>query len=395
MSEMTIMRRRAELLIVILLAVAGCGKSQQGGMGFTMPPAAVTVAPAIERDVPAYLDEIGACTARQYVSIAPQVTGPIMQILFEDGAELHKGDPLFLIDPRPYQATLDQAVATQKQNQAAVDFANIEIDRYKTLLPSQAISQDVYDTKKNALDVATAQLDQAKAAVETAKLNLEYCRITSPIDGRASERLADIGNVVMANQTSLLVIQRIEPIYADFTIAENDLPAVRSHLASGALKVLVKLPSDTGDGSNGDLTFIDTGVQAQAGTVKLRATLPNIDHHFWPGQFINVRLILQVEKNAVLVPESAVQIGQTGSFVYVVGDDSKAQLRPVTVGQRQGDLVVIEKGIKADESVIATGQMMVIPGMPVNVLNAKPAAGGEAGHAPTAEGGGTQAGAQS
>jgi multidrug efflux system membrane fusion protein len=375
-----LMKKLFPFVLVMLAIAAGC---RRGGapMAFTMPPPAVTVTPAVSRDVPLYLDEIGTCTARQYVSISPQVTGPIEQIHFKDGADVRKGDPLFTIDPRPFQAALDQARAAQRQAQANVEFSKIEYARMDDLLKTKAVSQDDYDTKKNAYDVALAQLASSIAAVETAKLNLEYCNIMSPVDGRAGQRLVDEGNVVTANQTSLLVIQTTDPIYADFTCPEDMLPSVREHDALGTLKVLVRLPGDQDDGHPGELTFIDTQVQDQSGTVKLRATLPNADRHFWPGQFVNVRLILSVEKDAVLVPVTAQQLGQDGSYVYVVKNNSTAELRPVTLGQRQGDMFVIEKGVSAGENVITTGQMLVMPGGPVRVLStdatgaAPPAAG--------------------
>ena len=364
-------------VLALVLTLAGC-KRGEAPAAFTMPPAAVTVFAAAKADVPLYLDEIGTCTARQYVAVIPQVTGPITEIHFVDGADLHKGDMLFMIDPRPYQAALNQAIAVMHQDEAAVELAQTQFQRMKTLLPTKAVSQDDYDTKKNAYDVAVALEASAKANVDTAKLNLEYCSITSPIDGRAGQRLVDPGNVVTANQSQLLVIQTLDPIYADFTCSEGDLPDVRRHATDGTLKTLVRLPGDTDDGHGGDLTFIDTQVMNQAGMLKLRATLPNADRHFWPGQFVNVRLILKTEKDAVLVPATAAQIGQNGSFVYVVKPDKTAEMRVVTLGQRQGDMLVIESGVKAGENVIATGQMMVIPGSPVMVLPAT-AAGPQAG----------------
>jgi multidrug efflux system membrane fusion protein len=352
-----------------------------------MPPPAVTVSAAIARDVPLYLDEIGTCTARQFVTVTPQVTGPITEIRFKDGDEIHKGDILFTIDKRPFVAALNQALADQTRGKAMVDFSHIESDRMKGLLATKAVSQDDYDNKKNAAEVADAQYAAYAAAVETAKLNLEYCEVKSPIDGRAGQRLVDIGNVATANTTGVLVIQTLDPIYADFTCAEGALPDVRRYAAAGTLHTMVRLPSDSGDGREGALTFIDTQVQDQAGTVKLRATLPNTDRHFWPGQFVNVRLILNIEKDAVLIPVKAEQLGQDGPFVYLVKPDGTAELRPITAGQRQGDLLVVEKGVTAGENVITTGQMMVFPGGKVQVLTppAPQAPATEATVAPTTE----------
>jgi len=357
------------LLVVLSVWMAGCNKPAAQA-GFKMPPPTVTVAVAVSADVPLYLDEIGTCTARQYVMVMPQVTGPITKLYFSDGAEVHQGDKLFTIDPRPYQDALEQALANQQQAKAALDLAKTEKARMDELLPTKAISQDDYDKMKSQDEVTQAQLAAADAAVKTAQLNLEYCTIISPVNGRAGQRMVDAGNVVQANQTGLLSIQTLDPIYVDFTIAEGELPSVRDHAKQGTLKVRTRLPtdsSDIGDGAEGDLTFIDTQVQDQAGRVKLRATMPNPQRHFWPGQFVNVRLILNVEKDAVLIPVAAEQIGQTGPYVYVVKPDSTAELRPIKAGQRQGDQLVIEEGVKAGEKVIIAGQMLVAPGAPVSI----------------------------
>jgi multidrug efflux system membrane fusion protein len=348
-----------------LVILAGCAKKDP--TTFERPPAPVSVATAVAQDVPVYLDEIGKCVAREMVSIQPQVSGRITEIHFSDGADLKAGDPLFTIDPRPYQARLDAAEATLVQAKAALELAKISFARVETLIGTKAISQQDYDTKKNAVDVADGLVKQSQAAVETARLNLEYCSILSPIDGRAGQRLVDIGNVVDANTGSLLTIQRLDPIYADFTVTENDLSAVQRNMAQGTLKVEVRLPDQPDRPAIGELTFLDNAVQDATGTVKLRATIPNGNHHFWPGRFVNVRLILRTLPNAVLVPAAAPQTSAQGPYVYVVKDDSTAELRPVKLGQRQSDLVVIEDGLKSGERVIVTGQLAVTPGGKVRV----------------------------
>ena len=230
------------------------------------------------------------------------------------------------------------------------------------------ISKQDYATKKNTLDVDEAQVESAEAALKTAKLNLEYCYIHSPIPGRAGARLVDVGNVVQANTTALLLIQRLDPIYADFTVTERDLPEVQKEMSHGGLSALVRLPSDPENRATaGKVTFLDNVVQNGTGTVFLRATLSNPGHHFWPGQFVNVRLVLATQKSAVLVPNQATQISQKGPFVYVVKPDGAADLRSVTLGQRQGDDVVIAQGVGAGETVIVTGQLTVVPGGKVRV----------------------------
>ncbi len=347
--------------------LAGCGNN--GAALPERPPANVTVTPAVSREVPVYLDEVGKCVAREAVSIQPQVSGRITQIHFEDGAELKKGDPLFTIDPRPYKAALDLAEANLAQARARLDLAKIQFARADGLVDAKAISKQEYDTRENAVDVAAAAVAQNEAEVETARINLEYTSISSPIDGRAGHRLVDIGNVVTANNGSLLTIQRVDPIYAEFTVTENDLTAVQQHMAEGSLKAEVSLPDGSGQPLAGELTFLDNAVQDPTGTVTLRATVPNPDHTLWPGRFVKVRLVLATMPDAVLVPAPALQSSARGTFVYVVKEDSTAELRPVKTGQRQGDMVVIAEGLKPGERVVVNGQLGVMPGGKVNVGN--------------------------
>ncbi|HEY2585018.1 MAG TPA: efflux RND transporter periplasmic adaptor subunit [Tepidisphaeraceae bacterium] len=365
-----------------LLAVSGCnrGQAQAAGAG-QMPPQRVAVSEAVSKDVPVYLDEIGKCTALESVTITPQAAGIITERHFEDGADLKKGQVLFVIDKRPYQAALDSAKAQLSQAKAAQAFARLELDRYTAVANTRAISKTDFDTKQNAMDVANAQLEAAEAAVETAQVNLDYCTIHSPIDGRAGARLVDVGNVVKANEGSLLLIQHLDPIYADFTITERDLPEVQKQMDRGTLKTLVRLPVDSeANARTGNLIFLDNAVQDGSGTVKLRAEIPNADHHFWPGQFVNVRLVLAV-KPSVLVPTVATQVSQQGLFVFKVVPDEKSPTKvavmqqPVTLGLRHGDLVVIDSGLSPGDQVVTFGQMMLQPGSPVMV--AKPGSGPE------------------
>lgn len=347
---------------------AGCGKKAPAS--FERPPAPVTAAVAVAQDVPIYLDEIGKFVAREVVSIQPQVSGRITKIHFVDGANVTAGQTLFTIDPRPFEAQVNSAEANLSQAKAALDLAKINFARVESVTDQRAVSRQDYDAKKNAVEVAEAQVKQNQAALENARLNLEYCTIRSPINGRAGQRLVDLGNVVNANNTSLLVIQRLDPIYADFTVTESNLTPVQRNMARGTLKVEVRLPDDSGKSRSGELTFLDNSVQEGSGTVKLRATLANGDRRFWPGRFANVRLILGIHRQAVLVPADAPQTAAKGPFVYVVRADSTAELRPVKIGQRQGDLIVVEQGIKAGERVVIAGQLGVTPGGKVSLARA-------------------------
>ena len=356
-------------LFVLQMAAAGCNRANPQSAGPPLPPPPlVSVAKAQAQDVPVYLDEIGKSYASESVTVTPQVGGRITERQFQDGADLTKGQLLFVIDPRPYQAQLDSAKGALAQAKAALELAKVEFARSSELFNSKVIAKQDYDTKRSTVEADQAQVESAEGALETAQLNLEYCYIHSPIQGRAGARLVDVGNVVQANTTGLLLIQRLDPIYADFTITERDLPNVQKEMTRGTLKTFVRLPSDPEEHvSGGKLTFLDNTVQNGTGTVFLRATISNPDHHFWPGQFVNVRLVLATQKGAVLIPNQATQISQKGPFVYVVKPDNTADLRLVTLGQRQGDNIVVSQGVAPGENVIVAGQMTVAPNGKVRV----------------------------
>ena len=367
--------------LLLASVIAGCERKDAQLKMPQRPPPSVSVMPALTKEVPIYLEEIGRTTATESVTIQPQVTGRVTEVHFIDGAMVKKNDLLFTIDPRPFQAVLDQAVATLAQDEANLRWSQAEFARVQGLKNTGAVSQSDLESKQNAVAVAEAQIKSAQAAIEKSKLDLEYCTIRSPIDGRTGHRLVDPGNVV-ANSgpdggTKMLSIQRLQPIYADFTVTEQDLHAVRENMKDHPLRAQVWAPSAPEHIGEGDITFLDNTVQGGSGTIQLRATLPNTDSHFWPNQYVQVRLILSTLKSAILVPNSSTQIGQTGPYVFVVHEDTTAELRPVTVGQRQGDMVVIMQGLSPGESVITAGQMSVMPGgkvRPMPVATTAPSA---------------------
>ncbi|MCU1257061.1 MAG: family efflux transporter, subunit [Candidatus Angelobacter sp.] len=375
-NHLNIGHRHLGLSAVLLLALtlAACNKDNVQAAGPAAPPAPlVTVVQASAHDVPRYLDEIGKNGAYESVNVTPQVGGRIIERRFHDGDNLKKGQLLFVIDPRPYKAQLDSVQATLAQTKAALELAKIQFSRDQEIIATRAVSKQDYDTKKNTVDVDQAQVQAAEAALETAKLNLDYCYIHSPIDGRAGARLVDVGNVVQANAGSLLSIQRLNPIYATFTITERDLPDVQKQMVRNGLNALVRLPSDADSAArSGRIEFLDNTVQNGTGTVNLRATISNQDHHFWPGQFVDVKLVLTTEKGAVLIPNEAAQISQQGSFVYVVKADDTAEFRPVKLGQRQGNDVEVTEGLTANDRVVLAGQMLVRPGGKVRVASGAP-----------------------
>jgi multidrug efflux system membrane fusion protein len=315
------------------------------------PARPALVARVVTKDVPVYLDEIGTCAAYETVQVQAQVSGQIMTRHFQDGSDVKKGDPLFTIDPRPYQATLDQAKA-----QAALD--QVTLKRQEDLRARKVIAQQDYD-------IAVANAKKSQAATEAAQVNLDYCFIKSPINGRVGLRNVDVGNLVGPSTAPLVTINGLDPIYTDFTVAENDLPLVRKYLGGPNVKVQTYL-SDGSAPRTGDLYFIDNAVQPGSGTVKARGVTPNPDRALWPSEFVRVRFILDMLKDATLVPSQAVQVSQSGPFVFVVKADNTVDLRPVKPGQRQeGDLTVIESGVKPDETVVVTGQLALAPGAKV------------------------------
>jgi multidrug efflux system membrane fusion protein len=365
------------LAAVAIASAWGCAKPPSP-TAFERPPAPVTVAAAVGADVPLYLDEVGKTVAREVVSVRPQVSGRITEIRFADGADVRAGDPLFLVDPRPYRAALDAAEAGLAEAKASLDLAKVEFERIASLVESKAVSRADYDAKKSAVAVADARVRSGEAAVETARLDLDYCDIRSPLDGRAGERLVDAGNVVTPDGGPLLVIQRLDPVYAEFTVTEKDLAAVQASLSRGTLRAEVRLPDGGAAPRAGEITFLDNAVTEGTGTVRLRATLPNADRAFWPGRFVRIRLVLETLPGAVLVPAAALQVSAKGPYAYVVGADSSAELRPLRTGQRQGERIVVLEGLRPGERVVVTGQIAVMPGGKVRVEEPVAAAAGTA-----------------
>src|SRR5215213_3928358 len=400
MKSLPFLSYRLGIVLVISAALAGCVNKAQPN--FERPPAPVVVSAAVSQDVSNYMDALGRIVARETVAIQPQASGRIEKIHFTDGADVRKGQLLFTIDPRPFDASLKQAqanlskdAALKKQAEANLareiareKWGRAQVERYRTLVEQGVVPSEQYGQIRADYDTLLANSEAARAAVrsadetikvsnaaiETAKVQLSYCYIHSPIDGRAGQRLVDIGNVVNPGGASssetnngsgangaLLVIERLDPIYADFTISQNNLTAVQEQMRAGTLMAEVRLPDSADSAVPGRLTFIDNAVQTETGQVTLRATLPNPDHRFWPGRFVNIRLLLGTVQGAVLVPASAPQMSAKGSYVYVVRPDLTAEQRQVSLGQRQGDLVVVEKGVAAGEKVVTNGQLGVTP----------------------------------
>jgi membrane fusion protein, multidrug efflux system len=349
------------------------------------PPRPVDVAKVIQKDVPLYLDEIGTCTAFETVQVQAQVSGQVTSRNFQDGADVKKGDVLFTIDPKPFQALLDQAQGQLAQAKSQLVLDQISFKRQQDLRAKGVNSPQDYDAAQGTVNNDEAKVKTADGAVASAQWNVDNCNVRSPIDGRAGLRLVDVGNMVSSGSAGggavLVTIQGIDPIYTDFTIAEPDIPLVRKYLGGPNVKVMTDADDDQIPPREGKLSFIDNSLQVGSGTVKARGVTPNPDRAFWPAQFVHVRLVLDVLKDAKLVPSGAVQIGQNGPYLFVVKSDSTLDLRQVKPGQRQGDLTVIMDGVKADETVVVSGQLQLSPGIkiaPRNVEQGSTAPGNKA-----------------
>ena len=340
-------------LLLILFLVRTCSTPEKSS---GPPPRPVSVAKVITKDVPLYLDEIGTCAAYETVQVQAQVSGQIVERHFKDGADVKKGELLFTIDKRPYEAVLESA-------KADLILAEANLKRQEELKAKQV-------TATQDLDTAKANAMRTQAAVDAAQVNLDYCEIRSPINGRIGLRQVDVGNTVTAgsNGAVLVTIDNLDPIYTDFTVAEPDIPLVRRYLANPNLKVLTDAEEDNFQPREGHLYFIANTLQPGTGTVQARAVTPNPDRALWPSQFVHVRLILDQIQNAKLVPNGAVQIGQNGPYIFVVKKDSTLDLRQVKPGQEQdGNLTVIEKGVEPGEMVVVRGQLQLAPGTKVVV----------------------------
>lgn len=352
---------------VVLSVLAGCSKSKQP------PPRVVPVVAekADRNNVPLQLKAIGNVEACNTVAVKSQVNGEISQVYFREGQDVGQGALLFRIDPRPFEAALRQAESALARDRAQAKNAAAEAKRYEQLSQKGFVSRQEYDRARTSADALDAVVNADEAAVETARLQLEYTAIMSPINGRTGAIMVQKGNVVKANDAALVTINQISPIYVTFSVPEQDLVAVRKYRASGELHVDA-VPSPGAKPITGTLTFVDNKVNTATGTILLKATFPNHDHALWPGQFVDVVLTLTTERDRVVVLTPAVQTGQQGQFLFVVKDDMTAEMRPVTVARTFDRWSVIEKGLQAGETVVTDGQIRLAPGVKVEIKNAKP-----------------------
>ena len=340
------------------------------------PPAApVAVAPALQQSVPMRLQAIGNVEAYTSVAVKSRVDGQILEVHFREGQEVKKGEVLFRIDARPFEAALRQADAQVQRDIASRDQAASQERRYQELLDKNFVSKDAYAQYRTNAQTADATSKGSQAALENAKLNLEYTVIRSPIDGYVGRALLQAGNMVKANDTiSLVIINQVKPVYVSFAIPEQQLATVRELLRKGPLGVDVAAPGSDKPIAAGRIAFLDNAVDQTTGTIKVRAIFENADATLWPGQYYTVRVKLYDQDNAILVPSRAVQTGPIGQFVYVVKDDMTVEVRKVVVARSEGDLSVLSEGAVAKgDRVVVRGALRLAPGAKVTIADGAPA----------------------
>ena len=326
---------------------------------------AVSVVAAAQQSIPMTIQAIGNVEPLASVAVKARVDGQIVVVNFKEGQEVRKGEVLFRLDPRPFEAALKQAEANLLRDTAARDQAHTQERRYKELLEKNFVSKESYAQFATNAQTAEATAKASQAALESARVNLDYCTIASPIDGFVGKALLQIGNMVKANDTiSLVVINQVRPIYVSFSVPEQQLAEVRRLQQAGPLEVAVST-SDNRHAplAKGQLAFIDNAVDMTTGTIKLRATFENRDLALWPGQYVTADLKLYDEKDAIVVPAAAIQTGPQGEYVFVMKPDSTAEVRKIEVARADGDRVVIGKGVSAGEKVVTRGQLRIVPGV--------------------------------
>ena len=355
----------------ILFAAWSCseGKSQ---VPKPKPAVPVIVAALVKKTIPLDIDAIGTVQKYTTVAVKSRVGGELMRVHFREGQEVSKGDLLFTIDPRPYEAAFAEAKARVAKDMALLKKAQEDARRYASLIEKQVVSQEQYDQVEANLASLEATVKADEAAVESAKLQLSYCYIYSPVSSRTGSLLAHPGNIVKANDEnkSLVITRQLEPIYVAFSVPEGYLPLIRSKWSKGRLPVVVNISDGTGRQLEGKLTFVENTVDVTTGTILLKATFPNRDRSLWPGQFFNLRLRLEEEPDALVVPSQAIQTGQEGAYVFVVKGDGSVEMRPVKVAQTMGEEVVVSEGLQVGERVVTEGQIKLVTGAKVGVKNA-------------------------
>lgn len=347
---------------------SGAGGGQRQAAGRAREAVPVVVATAVQKSMPLQLRAVGNVEAYSIVSVKSQVTGVLNQAHFKEGQDVKKGQLLFTVDPRPFEAAVKQAEANLARDMAQVKNLREQVRRYAELVEKQYVSREQYDQIKTNADAAEAVVDADKAAVENAKVQLSYCYIYSPVNGRVGSLLVNEGNLVRVNDaTPLVIINQINPINVSFAVPEQHLADLKRHMAAGRLRAEATFQSDDGRPEQGFLAFVDNAVDRSTGTIKLKAEFINSERRLWPGQFVNVSLTLATQGDAVVIPSEAIQVGPEGQQVFVVKEDKRVEMRSVTVGRTQEGQAVVAKGLSAGETVVREGQFLLGPGSRVEI----------------------------
>lgn len=355
------------LFFISTIFTASCSKQKQQ----QIKPVAVTVAKPQLKDVPIFIEVPGHMEAYQAVKIRPEVSGLVTNIYYEEGKKINEGDMMVTIDDRPYVADLQKSEAMLEKAEAQFKYAKDTYIRNIPLAEEAFISQESFEDLATNVAVIKAEIDQTLAQIAIAKINLGYCFIKAPITGIAGNKLIDIGNLVVQNssESTLVTINQISPIYGTFFVPEKDLIEIikATHTSKNPLPVLVSYYEDFSEAFTGALEFINNEVEEDTGMIKLKGTFDNKEEILWPGQFVNVRLVLYTQKNAVTIPSRAVQRNSKGAFVYVINSNNKAQLQMIQLGQLTDDYYIVEKGLKEDDTVVINGQLQLYPDALVSV----------------------------
>jgi len=367
---------RLVVFFLLVISIGACSSNSRAKQG-AQRVVPVAVGDVIQKDVPVQVKTIGNVESYNYVSIKAQVSGEVEGVYFQEGQDVKQKDLLFKIDPRPYEAALRQAEATLARDRAQAKNAEEQAKRYEILVQKNYVSRDQYDQLRANADALAAVVDADKANVENNRLQLEYCTINSPINGRAGTVFVNAGNVIKANDIAMTTINQIMPIYVTFSVPEQNLEDIKKYMTMGELKVEAIIPGDEKRPAVGGLTFVDNAVDSTTGTIKLKGTFENRDHRLWPGQFVNVVLTLTTQRSAVVMPSAAVQAGQQGQYVFVVKPDFTVESRPVTITRTLDNMVVVAQGVTPGEKVVTDGQLQLVPGARVEVRGEQAQSGPE------------------
>ena len=354
----------------MLPASISCSKSSaapERAKGGDARPVPVTVAKVEVRPVPQELSAIGTVLAFSTVSIRAEVTGILTEVHFRKGQDANKGDVLFTIDPRPFQAALKQAQATLARDRFGAENTKIELQREAELLKEKISAPSDYDKRKAEADAMGATVQADEAAVDSARLQVEHCTIASPLGGRTGDLLVDQGNLVKSGDQVLVTIIQVQPIRVSFSIPQGVLPAVKKAMSLGKLEVRAMLPGDEGNPEVGELTFVDNSVDKTTGMIQLQATFTNPQERLWPGLFVNVGVVLSTDPDAIVVPAKAIQNGQKGKYVFVVKEGGTAEYRPVTVRRANTEIAVVDAGLAKGETVVTDGHLRLVQGSKVQI----------------------------